>query len=118
MSDSLLPGKLPPDLLATVGTDDPRVLVGPRPGMDAAVIDFGERCLVVKSDPITFATEEIGWYSDRISPGAILAPRGLDRSIIRWGGRGQGAGLYEEGQVGFIAVAPVPLPAGDLAQQV
>lgn len=41
---------------------DPRVIVGPRVGEDAAVIDIGECYLVAKTDPITFATDEIGWY--------------------------------------------------------
>ncbi len=41
---------------------DPRVVFGPGLGRDAAVIDFGERYLVAKTDPITFATDEIGWY--------------------------------------------------------
>ena len=39
-----------------------RIVVGPQVGEDAAVIDFGETYLVAKSDPITFATDEIGWY--------------------------------------------------------
>ena len=42
--------------------NEPRVIVGPAIGEDATVIDFGETCLVAKTDPITFATEEIGWY--------------------------------------------------------
>ncbi len=41
---------------------DPRVVFGPGLGRDAAVIDVGERYLVAKTDPITFATDEIGWY--------------------------------------------------------
>jgi len=41
---------------------DPRVIFGPGLGRDAAVIDFGDRYLVTKTDPITFATDEIGWY--------------------------------------------------------
>lgn len=40
-----------------------RVVVGPRVGEDAAVIDFGDRYLVVTTDPITFATEAAGWYA-------------------------------------------------------
>ncbi|MEZ4583565.1 MAG: AIR synthase related protein [Caldilineaceae bacterium] len=34
-------------------------------GEDAAVVDFapGARLLVAKSDPITFATDEIGFYA-------------------------------------------------------
>ena len=59
-------GKLPLDMLAglldQVEANDPRVVVGPRPGEDAAVIDFGDRYLVAKTDPITFATDLIGWY--------------------------------------------------------
>jgi len=44
---------------------DPRVVIGPKIGEDAAVIDLGERAdhyWVVTSDPITFTTEEIGYY--------------------------------------------------------
>ncbi|MEJ5312163.1 MAG: AIR synthase family protein [Anaerolineae bacterium] len=60
-------GKLPqPDLVAllsrTLGQPDPRVVFGPGLGRDAAVIDFGDRYLIAKTDPITFATDEIGWY--------------------------------------------------------
>ena len=59
-------GKLPLDLLENllgkVETADPRVVLGPRPGEDAALIDFGDRYLVAKTDPITFATDLIGWY--------------------------------------------------------
>ena len=59
-------GKLPLELLSEllegVKADDPRVVLGPRPGEDAALIDMGDRYLVAKSDPITFATELIGWY--------------------------------------------------------
>jgi hydrogenase expression/formation protein HypE len=60
-------GKLPQtDLIELLrrapGEPDPRVIFGPGLGRDAAVIDFGDRYLVAKSDPITFATDEIGWY--------------------------------------------------------
>jgi len=67
MSAGILPvGKLPAELLhgllARYGGQDERLVVGPRVGEDAAVLDLGERYLVVKSDPITFATDEIGRY--------------------------------------------------------
>lgn len=59
-------GKLPmsflQELLERYGGHDERVIVGARVGEDAAVLDFGDRYLVAKSDPITFATDEIGWY--------------------------------------------------------
>ena len=44
---------------------DPRVVIGPEIGEDAAVIDPGrsaDRYWVVTSDPITFTTEMIGYY--------------------------------------------------------
>jgi len=44
---------------------DPQVVVGPEIGEDAAVIDLGrgvDYYWVVTSDPITFTTEEIGYY--------------------------------------------------------
>jgi hydrogenase maturation factor len=59
-------GKLPLDMLAglldKVEIKDPRVVLGPKPGEDAALLDFGDRYLVAKTDPITFATDLIGWY--------------------------------------------------------
>lgn len=42
---------------------DPRVIVGPRVGEDAAVIDVGERYLIATADPITFASDDVGWYA-------------------------------------------------------
>lgn len=49
-------------LLSQVDISDKRVVIGPRIGEDATVIDFGEKYLVAKTDPITFATDHIGWY--------------------------------------------------------
>lgn len=62
-------GKLPPgllaELIATLPVDDARLLLGPGVGEDAAIVEpaGGGRLLAVKSDPITFATEEIGYYA-------------------------------------------------------
>ena len=70
-SDLLPAGKLPlpllERLLARFAPDDPRIIVGPRAGEDAAVFDLGDRYLVAKTDPITFATSEIGWYAVNIN---------------------------------------------------
>jgi hydrogenase maturation factor len=43
------------------------VVVGPRFGEDAAVIDLGAKYLVAKTDPITFTWERIGWYAVNIN---------------------------------------------------
>ena len=64
LQDPLPVGKLDPGLLARLLGDtsqaDPRVLLGPGIGRDVAVLDFGDRALVVKSDTVTFATDELG----------------------------------------------------------
>src|SRR6516164_10357530 len=56
-------GKLPLEnlrsLLKQSAKHDPRLLIGPQIGEDAAVIDAGDRYLVVATDPITFATDHI-----------------------------------------------------------
>jgi thiamin-phosphate kinase len=69
-------GKLPHNLLAQMLSKvelDDRVLVGPGIGIDAAVIEFGDRLLVAKTDPITFATDLIGWYAVNINANDIAA---------------------------------------------
>src|SRR3990172_6368005 len=63
-----LPNEMLAELLAKVRRRDPRVVLGPGIGRDAAVIDAGgPRLLVAKSDPITFATDLIGWYAVHIN---------------------------------------------------
>jgi hydrogenase expression/formation protein HypE len=73
---TLRPGKLPADMLAqllgTIRHADPRVLLGPGIGRDAAVIDMGHgRVLVAKTDPVTFAADEIGWYAVNVNANDI-----------------------------------------------
>jgi hydrogenase expression/formation protein HypE len=69
-------GKLPAELLQSVldkhASRDARVVVGPRVGEDAAVIDLGDRYLVVTADPITFATDELGWYALHVNANDIV----------------------------------------------
>jgi len=48
-----------------------RVVVGPRFGEDAAVIDVGPKYLVAKTDPITFTAEHIGWYAVNVNANDI-----------------------------------------------
>ncbi len=63
----LLPtGKLSHTLLSAFlqkyGRPDSQVLVGPRLGEDAAAVRLEKDVVVAGMDPITFATDEIGWY--------------------------------------------------------
>jgi len=95
-------GKLPNDflaeLLARYRITDPSVIVGPSVGEDTAAVTIdGETVLVLKTDPITFATESIGRYAvlinanDLATAGAeahwmlatILLPCGFSRSQVR-----------------------------------
>ena len=73
-------GKLPVDLLKTClshrGVADPRVVVGPRFGEDCAVIDMGEHYLLVKTDPVTFTAERLGWYAVHINANDIATMGG------------------------------------------
>lgn len=88
-SNILATGKLPAgllaELIATLPVEDPDLVLGPAVGEDAAIIKFGGRSadalpagrrqgrsshgdggdtlLAAKSDPITFATDEIGYYA-------------------------------------------------------
>jgi len=50
---------------------DERVLMGPRVGEDAAVIDLGERYLVATADPITFASDDAAWYALQVNANDI-----------------------------------------------
>jgi len=99
---SLPAGKLPNAFLGTLldsyRIQDPSVIVGPSVGEDAAAVDIhGREVLVLKSDPITFATESIGRYAvlinanDMATAGAdarwmlatLLLPCGFSRSQVR-----------------------------------
>jgi thiamin-phosphate kinase len=64
-------GKLPAEVLSRLldkyTPSDPRVLLGPGVGLDCAVIEFGQRALVLKSDPITFTADNIGWYAVHVN---------------------------------------------------
>jgi hydrogenase expression/formation protein HypE len=79
-------GKLPmeflQDLLGRYGGRDERLVIGPRVGEDAAVLDFGERYLVVKSDPITFATGQIGWYVVHVNANDLATMGAVPRWLL------------------------------------
>ncbi len=76
---TLKTGKLPPQLLSRLlkhnGAADKRVLVGPSIGEDAAVVRLGKQLLVLKTDPVTYASDMIGWYAVNINANDV-ATRG------------------------------------------
>lgn len=64
---------------------DFRVKVGPKIGEDAAVIDLGkssDRYWIVTSDPITFTTEEIGYYGVVVNVNDIATRGGTPKWFL------------------------------------
>ncbi len=84
-------GKLNFDILERLlekypGVLDQRVIIGPKVGEDAAIIDLPDRYLVAKTDPITFAMDEIGWYAVHINANDVAIrgakPRWFQSAIL------------------------------------
>ena len=79
-------GKLPHAVLERLircyTREDPRVVVPPGLGEDAAVIEFGGQYLVAKTDPITFATDAIGWYAVHVNANDIATMGAVPRFFL------------------------------------
>lgn len=94
-------GKLPPDVLARllrkIPRTDPRVLLAGSVGEDAAALDFTtppgtgarggalagtDRILVAKTDPITFATDEAGWYAVHVNANDVACTGAVPRWFL------------------------------------
>jgi hydrogenase expression/formation protein HypE len=97
----LPPGKIPVDILKEVvfknlGAERKEVTVGPSAGIDGAVLDVGNKSIVVSMDPITGAVERIGWLAVNVNANDIatfgvepeflfscmLLPENADRKIV------------------------------------
>lgn len=69
-------GKLPPPLLEKllqkIPMLDSKIVLGPGTGIDCSVIDIGSQYLVIKSDPISLTSENIGWYAVEINTNDIV----------------------------------------------
>jgi len=79
-------GQAPAELLAKLlgrhTARDPSVIIGPRVGCDCAVVRVEERLLVFKSDPITFATEEIAYYLVRVNANELATTGAQPRWLL------------------------------------
>lgn len=67
-------GKLPPEILTRLlsrAHSDPSVIIGPAYGEDAAAVRFGDKILVAAADPVTFATDRIGYYTVSVNANDI-----------------------------------------------
>ena len=81
------PGKLPPKLLQQlldkISFAEPSVLLGPKIGEDAAILNTtSSKYLVVTTDPITFATDKIGWYVVNINANDIAVMGGDPKWLL------------------------------------
>jgi len=82
----LPPGKIPIDLLKEVvfknlGAERRGVTVGPAAGVDGAVLDIGDKSLIVSMDPITGAVERIGWLAVNVNANDV-ATFGVDPAFL------------------------------------
>jgi hydrogenase expression/formation protein HypE len=97
----LPPGKIPIEILKEVvfknlGATRNEITIGPTAGIDGAVLDLGDKSVVVSMDPITGAVERIGWEAININANdvatfgvepafffsCIMLPENADSKII------------------------------------
>ena len=84
---TILPtGKLPPKLLGQLlngaPVSHPRVRLGPGVGLDCGVIETNGVLQVFKTEPITFATDQIGWYAVQVAVNDIATTGATPRWIM------------------------------------
>lgn len=85
MLEPLPPGKLPAWLLNKIlprTAADPHVLVGPGLGRDAAAIAVGDRVVVAKNDPITFASEGAAWHLVEVNANDVACMGATPRWLL------------------------------------
>ncbi|MCX8152960.1 MAG: AIR synthase family protein [Candidatus Bathyarchaeota archaeon] len=97
----LPPGKIPVDILKEVvfknlGAERKGVILGPAAGIDGAILDMGDKSLIVSMDPITGAVERIGWLAVNVNANDVatfgvepaflfscmLLPENADRALV------------------------------------
>jgi hydrogenase expression/formation protein HypE len=97
----LPPGKIPPEILERtvlkfLGAKRSDVIFGPSKGEDAAIVSDGCKLLALHGDPISGASEKIGWIamniatndiatrgvSPRWALSCILLPQGSDEQLL------------------------------------
>lgn len=85
MQKFLEPGKIDPEILQEFFSSLPQedsTILGPGIGMDAAVIRLGRNLIAVKTDPITFTSENLGWYAVNINANDIVCTGAIPRWFL------------------------------------
>ena len=81
-------GKLPNRILARFleasRSEDPSLLIGPGVGEDTAAVALEpeDEILILKSDPITFATDEMGYYALVVNANDVATSGGTPRWLL------------------------------------
>ncbi len=95
-------GKIPHSELKRIvfkflGVPSRKIILGPKIGEDAAILNIGSKDVIISTDPITGAIKNIGWLSVHINANdvasygvkprwylcSILLPESINRKIIR-----------------------------------
>ncbi|MEA1992869.1 MAG: AIR synthase family protein [Euryarchaeota archaeon] len=82
MKGKIDPARLNDLVFPFLGVKSDTVLIGPKTGEDAAVLDLGELHIVVSSDPITGAKDSIGWYSVNVNANDIATMGAVPRYFL------------------------------------
>ena len=82
MKSGKLPNKILSQLLSTLPNNDKRIIVGPSAGEDASAIDMGDKYLLVKTDPITFTSDNMGWYLVNVNSNDIFTMGGEPKWLL------------------------------------
>ncbi|HIE44022.1 MAG TPA: hydrogenase expression/formation protein, partial [Candidatus Omnitrophica bacterium] len=69
-------------LLKSIPVKDKRVILSGKIGEDVAVIEYPDRFLAVKIDPITLTGKEIGWYVVNINANDIVTSGAVPRFFL------------------------------------
>ena len=82
----LSPGKIPIDILRNtvlknLGANRAEVVLGPTIGVDGAVLDIGDKSVIVSMDPITGAIERIGFEAVHVNANDV-ATFGVEPAFI------------------------------------
>ncbi|MBC7326932.1 hydrogenase expression protein [bacterium] len=85
--EKLACGKLPHQLLEKLlkiieERKDDKLIIGPGIGVDSAVVSWDGKLLVVTSDPITFTSDLIGWYTVMVNANDIAVMGASPRYLL------------------------------------
>jgi len=82
----LPPGKIPTKLLNDIvfknlGIKRKEIIIGPKAGIDGAVLELGDKNLIVSMDPVSGAFEKIGWLAVNVNANDV-ATFGVEPSFM------------------------------------